>query len=169
MIDCDRCQNVIKYDSDIVGSKYRRILFVLHMADRRVLQETLFDKPLFGTRTGRVITELLNVADIDLDEIIISNFYKCLGRPGKKEYLNCVNVFEDQFKRLLPKKMVLFGAPAYKYITGDQDFEGNIGKTIDYNGISTYVSHHPSKIGSFLHKEKPDILKHIAKYLRESL
>jgi len=169
MIECDRCQNVIKYDSDIVGSKYRGILFVLHMADRRVLQETLFDKPIFGTKTGRVICELLDVADIDLDEIIISNFYKCIGKPGKKEYNNCVEIFKDQFKRLHPEKMVLFGAPAYKYITGDADFEGNIGKIVDYNGIGAYVSHHPAKIGTFLHKEKPDILNHLADFLRKSL
>jgi len=168
MIECVRCQNVSKYDSDIIGKNYRGILFVLHKADHRVFQQTLFDKPLFGTKTGRVISELLDVADLNIEDVIITNFYKCIkqGDPTKKEYQNCVGIFEEQFRELSPDKMVLFGAPVYKFITGDPDFEGNIGKLVEYNSLDAYVSHHPSKIGTILRKEKQRILKHLAEYLR---
>jgi len=106
-----------------------------------------------------------------LDDIILTNFWKCL-RPGDKEstkgqYANCRVVFEEQLKIENPKKIVLFGSPVYDaFCDSDVPFVEASGKVKEINGLDTYISYHPSGIRFLSKEQKAENFRAIVEYLK---
>ncbi len=162
---CALCNNVEPFNSDRKGkfADNKKWMFILNAADKRVLHPTLFgedyDTALGKTHTGKILGQFFKYSTISIEDIYLTNAYKCLPvtpkgkdrKPKKKEYQNCSNILRFQIQEFAPKKIIVFGEPAYETLFSNQQevkpFDEAI-KSIEnaYNGIPICAMNHPGEI-----------------------
>lgn len=167
MTVCTLCEDAYNFFEGLKGKNAdeTKLLFILHRADERITNPTLFSEnykvALGKTNTGKVLAQLLNYVNLTIDDIYLTNVYKCLlprktkskhfrsdGRkPTKKEYANCKTILDKQIEDFAPKKMVLFGEPAYNVVIGQNDYERDLlVPNLNYKNIPVLLLEHPGKI-----------------------
>lgn len=145
------------------GSKGKRaditkILFVLHKPDSRIMQGVLggFDPyltVLSRTKTGAELSRMLNHCELTLENIYITNIFKCTlsgdRLPTKKEYKNCLEFFNNEVAEFDPKKLVAFGSMVFNLMFPDSEKQHNHkgvwAKEFCYKGRPVFILPHPSK------------------------
>ena len=162
---CPGCLNRVpdSYSEGYKGKNYEqsRILFVANHADQRINQTDLFKKnhqsALYHSKTGNIIHQILEGANLTEEDIFFTNIYKCFLKEGKEpsadNYRACATVLKNQIQELSPRKMVFYGSPVFKYMFPLQSkgtkFTDQEGSVIPHEGIDTYISFHPSRIWAF--------------------
>lgn len=87
-------------------------------------QEDLQGKPFVG-RSGMMLDDLLEALQIPEDKFHIANVVKCRPpgnrAPSVEEARACRPLLNKQFQFVQPQVIMLMGASAYKFFTGDLD------------------------------------------------
>ncbi|MBR9676680.1 hypothetical protein GOV04_00885 [Candidatus Woesearchaeota archaeon] len=149
------CESYAGVNADKTG-----LLFVLNRPDKRILQPSLLENDswiniLMRSQTGKILFELLDHSNLTLDDVILTNAFKCTlpgdREPKKHEYQNCVEVLEKQIEQIDPKKVILMGRLAYEALfktnLNGQRFDTElVGSSTTYDGILTLITHHPGRI-----------------------
>ncbi len=175
------CKGAYAYSPGIRGgnSDLTKILFVANRADRRILQQSLFnnnyEEALLKSQTGKIINEILDFCKLTFDDIYFTNLLKCLllndRAPTKKEYQNCVSQLEIQVNKFKPKGIVAFGGKVYEFMfpnyANQINFENTIWSILEYNRVPTLISNHPCKLGSIISKTKEVHYQVIARFLKK--
>lgn len=171
MKNCTLCNGAYEFNAGIVGKNYKNegLMFILHKSDSRALNG--YSDALRKTNTGRTVDNILDMAGLNLDDIVLTNFYKCLlpndKNPNSIQYNNCKKVLNSQIKKMNPQKIVLFGAPVYSHFFDDPEvsFSDVVGKVVRNNKISSFISYHPSGLRLQSKNEKDRIMKGMLEYI----
>src|SRR4030042_4094303 len=118
---CSLCSNTEGFHYGVKGkNSYKtKILFVLNKPDSRIFRNALPTMdPYFiafaETRTGKQVMEMLDYCELRIDDIYMTNSFKCVLRknwePSIEEYKRCFNKhLKKQIQEFNPKKTVVFG------------------------------------------------------------
>jgi len=143
-------------DIQIVGknSDITKILFLLHMADERVAQQSLFgnsyEAALMKTRTGRALTKILQRCNLTIDDIFLTNACKFVTKdskdPTKEQYQQSYEVLRSQILQFSPRYIISFGK-AYRALHPNEhcNIDSLYGKKEGNFGYWTLMLPHPSK------------------------
>jgi len=138
--------------------------------------EDLQGKPFVG-RGGKLLDELLQSADMQREQVYITNIVKCRPpknrKPKPDETKICAsNYLETQLELLKPKLICTLGATALEYFTGEKKMETNHGKIFQAgkSGIPLLATYHPASVfrNPKLKKLLEDDLKRIPSLIEES-
>lgn len=105
----------------------------------------------FVGRSGNLLDTLLAALDIDMGQVHIGNIVKCRP-PGNRaptgaEALACNPLLERQFALVAPKVVLLMGATAYKFFTGQSDPITKVrGIWQHHRGMDVMPTYHPAYI-----------------------
>ncbi len=107
-------------------------------------------KPFVGA-AGRLLDLLLTGCGLEPDVFHICNIVKCRPPqnrvPTPEEAKACKPLLARQFRLVRPKIIVLLGATAYKYFTGNTDGISKIrGEWIEKSGYLIMPTFHPAYI-----------------------
>jgi uracil-DNA glycosylase family 4 len=150
--DCDLCrdcglgqsrQNVVVYRGAI-----RAPLMII--GEGPGAEEDLQGKPFVGA-AGRLLDLLLTALGFTNDSYHIGNIVKCRPpenrAPTEDEAKACRPLLARQFRFVKPAYIVLLGATAYKYFTGQNEGITKIrGQWIEKNGYHILPTFHPAYI-----------------------
>ncbi len=180
MKSCTLCERAGHFNEGLIGKNYSEtgVMFVLHISDSRALREG-YVKAYKKTNTAQTVDKMLKNANLTLDDIVLTNFYKCIipgdtnssknkdKIPWKKEYKNCVGVLDAQIQEIAPKKIVLFGSPVYNNLFGDskEKFEEAVGRVKFFRNIGAFISYHPSGLRFKWNAEKKRVQDNLTEYL----
>jgi len=177
-LDCDLCEEAFSYHPGVKGENadLTKILFVLHRSDSREPQprsSATYREALLKSQTGKVLTEMLEFCDLTIEDIYLTNVFKCLlpkdREPRAKEYKSCIKVLEEQVTDFDPKKILVFGRKSYEHmfpeIAKQNSYKKMVMKALDFNGVPSLVSYHPSWMWSFKPKKRKGHYKKIKKFL----
>ena len=126
MKPCGLCKRAIEQAPSLTGTNAHEtgFMFILHKPDSRITG-TLFDEEssyslvLNSSTTGKELARILNHCDLTLDDILLTNFFKCTlpedKTPYIEEYRNCVQRLKQQIQEFHTKKIVLFSKFMQKY------------------------------------------------------
>lgn len=156
-MQCNLCPSASNFHNGLYGenSKSTGIMLVLHCQDSRVNQKSLFgsdyEHALLKTRTGKAISRLLAYSILSFEDVLITNYLKCvMQNPKKEDYRRCHTIFEAQLDEFQARKLVLFGKPA-RILFDDAPENGEKRK---YRGIETLIMPHPSTLFTHFTREK---------------
>jgi len=127
MEPCGLCDRALQQGPPFKGSRadLTKFMFVLHKPDSRIEgslfgDEVSYDMALGGCATGKELTLLLDYCDADIEDIYLTNFFKCTlpkdADPRVGEYANCITQLEKQIFEFNPKRIVFFSKAIKKYI-----------------------------------------------------
>ncbi len=178
MKKCNLCKEASNFNYGFKGENadLTKLLIVLHRPDIRITEYFGGSlDALMHSATGRILDKILEQAGLDLPDVYITNFFKCLllqdHRPSPEQYRNCLSIFKQQVEEFEPKAIVIFGARPYKYIFPEERKKHKITElktVLFYNETPCLVSIHPSQIWKKLNSDlkKPHI-KRIAEFIKE--
>lgn len=113
-------------------------------------QEDLSGIPFVG-RAGKLLDDLLELADVSREEVYIANIVKC--RPPKnrdpfpEERDACYHWLEEQIRLIQPKLIVCLGRiAAMRFIRPDYKISAEHGQWIDRDGIAVTAIFHPAAL-----------------------
>lgn len=135
----------------------------------------------FVGRAGELLNKIFSSIGMDTNEdVIITNVVKCMPpidrSPTAGEVGACRPYLEKQISLIKPKVIILLGAIAYKFVsgeTGEMEMEINAGKFMQlpaYPGIQFMVLYHPAFLLRDPRKKK-DMWEHVQRlrdYLKNS-
>ena len=127
-----------------------KILIVLHRSDSRALISALpmpdfdsYELTFSRTQTGQIIVRMLKMCGYTLDDVFITNIFKCLlpndRAPARQEYENCLLLLREQIADFSPRGILVFGEKPSELM-----FNGKKSQHENYEGIPAFVSVHPS-------------------------
>ncbi len=171
---CKLCERAKHYNPGLIGENYsdKRIMFVLHISDERAVKEG-YVEAYNKTYTAKTIDKILNDSNLNLDDIILTNFYKCIipgdKIPRKQEYFNCKSILTNQIEETRPKKIVLFGPNVYNNLfeNSEKKFRDVVGNKIQFGNLEAFVSYHPVGLRFQWAEEKERIYGGLKDYLIE--
>ena len=113
-------------------------------------KEDLQGRPFVG-RSGHLLDTLLQAIDLPLDQVHIGNIVKCRPPgnrvPTEAEATSCEPLLTRQFDLVKPKIVLLMGATAYKYFTGQSDPITKIrGMWQRHRGMDVMPTFHPAYV-----------------------
>lgn len=136
-----------------------KLMVIMHRPSWIVAQPclNLYDEwqtAFFTSKTGKTIGRLLAECDLSIEDIYITNVYKCFPHgdrnPKPEEYQNCLQYFEGQFDEFAPRRAVVCGSNAWRLMfpgtkiqISDSQREP-IKTVLDYRGVGSLVIPHPS-------------------------
>lgn len=127
----------------------------------------------FVGRAGELLDKIFSAIEMDTNkDLLIVNVVKCLPpedrAPQAPEVEACRPYLERQIELVKPKVIILLGAVAFKYVSGEpRDFsmEEEAGKFFEmarYPGIQFMVLYHPAFLLRDPSKKKP-MWEHVKK------
>lgn len=127
----------------------------------------------FVGKAGALLDKIFTSIGMDTNkDVIITNVVKCMPptdrSPTAGEVEVCRPYLEKQISLIKPKVIILLGAVAYKFVsgeTGDMQMEKNAGKFLQlpaYPGIQFMVLYHPAFLLRDPRKKK-DMWEHVQK------
>lgn len=162
MTICRFCEGAKNHHEGLIGKNYNqsKIMFIAHRPDERVNINVIpcfdaYEVALSETKTGKNMKSLLNYCNLNWEDIIWTNLFKCVlprnRNPGRKEYRFCVdNNLVSQINEANPTLIVGLGAQVYRTlfpeISRKNWFKKNIGNILKYDGRDFLVFPHPQKI-----------------------
>jgi len=119
---CPRMEGRSRVFGPANGSIHASVLFVAEAPGR--LGADRWQVPLFGDQTGRTFEELLQVAELDRQQIFITNAVLCNPRdehgnnapPARQEIENCSQHLRETIVLLQPRYVVTLGQVALKAV-----------------------------------------------------
>jgi len=181
---------VFCYNSGIKGKYYddKRIMFVLHRSDSRAIKKDLgieglfrvedmqlensYDEALRRSDTGRFLRWLTGYCGMTLDDVYITNMFKCLipddREPRYSEYGSCAELLRRQILDVKPEKILVFGMKPYEYMFPEiyktQNF--NRLKFERYENIPALIINHPRRLHGMKRIERQKYLIEIRNFLK---
>lgn len=164
MYECNMCERALQHVPSLKGSRAdkTKLFFLLHKPDSRI-EENLFKGKdaymitLGQTKTGQELIKLLEYCGLTLEDIFLTNFFKCTlpndSNPTSNEYRNCRKILERQIKEFEPEKIVVFSIKVYHQLEKQPDNGMDKQRTL-YNGVPALVMPHLSAIYALLNVEK---------------
>ncbi len=127
------------------GSRNTGLLFV---GEAPGAEEDEQGIPFVG-KAGQLLTNILSAADIDRDDIFITNVVKCRPPenrvPAIEEMLACEEFLKSQIALINPAIIVCLGATPTKWLLKTTENISKIrGKWFEWKGIKVMPMFHPS-------------------------
>ena len=178
---CTGCSSeAFAYNPGLKGTYANRskILFVLHRSDSRALSSggpDAYKQALLESQTGRVLKEMFNRCGFGLDDIYLTNMFKCLlpndREPRRQEYEKCVSNLEAQVSEFQPRKIVAFGAKPYELmfpeLAEENDFTSMLSKVSQYQDVPALISQHPRRIFGYPLKRRNKYYDRLSDFLEQ--
>ncbi len=113
-------------------------------------EEDLQGTPFVG-KAGRELDSMLSAADIEIDEVFITNVVKCRPpgnrNPQSLEMMKCNPYLVKQVQVICPKVIVLLGNIALSLVTGEPSGITKMrGKTLEYMSYPAIPTFHPAYV-----------------------
>jgi uracil-DNA glycosylase family 4 len=175
---CTGCEGAFSYFPGLKGEHAddHKILMILNHSDSRMLMgkyKHSYSVALPYSNTGRVLEDMLEACDLSLDDVYLTNVFKCLlphdREPRKGEYVKCRSVLERQIDEYCPERIISFGQKAYENlfpeVSKDEYFADAVDRVIERDGVPSLVCYHPRKIYSFPKEDRRRLYKRIARFL----
>ena len=148
-LDCSRC-GLREGCTQVVfgsGNKNADLMFVGEGPGK---DEDLQGTPFVG-KAGQLLDKILEAAEINKEEVYISNIVKCRPpgnrKPTKQEMKTCLWILAQEIKIISPKLIVPLGSTALK---GLLDAQGKITKVrgdwVERNGKYFLPTFHPAAL-----------------------
>jgi uracil-DNA glycosylase family 4 len=111
-------------------------------------EEDLSGRPFVG-RAGRMLSEALNLAGVNREEVFVTNVVKCRPPgnrvPAREEIETCTsNYLANEVRLLKPKVTVLLGKTAIRAVTGLREFPP--GHSLQKDGVDYICTYHPAAL-----------------------
>ncbi len=133
-------------------------------------EENETGRPFVG-RAGKLLDQLLKMADIKREKVFITSPIKCFPpknrKPTKQEIEACLPYLFEQIKSINPRKLVLLGGVAFEVFFRDKQLKNYRGKWLKENNKEYFIAYHPSAGIRFLKFKK--ILEKDFKKLKENI
>ncbi|MBW2996543.1 hypothetical protein KY332_04570 [Candidatus Woesearchaeota archaeon] len=173
-----------KCDPDIVEQGYgfkgdnadeTKIMWILHTPNDTILGQSYIEA-FKESITGRVIGRALDFCYLDVEDIYVTNIFKCLleaeRKPRKAGYEACLQHLNQEIIDFRPKKIILGGRPVYKSLFPDvtKNLDDVVGRTIFYDlegeTFPCFLSYHPGVLENrFTMEKRQDHYERLAKFL----
>ncbi len=109
--------------------------------------EDLEGRPFVG-RAGELLEELLGDADLNRDDVFITNIVKCRPPdnrdPRKDEIKTCNPYLEKQIELIEPDVIATLGNHATETLIGKTGMKKIHGKIFEYHGVEMIPMYHPA-------------------------
>lgn len=148
---CQKCAELAATRKNVVLGEGAIPCQILFLGEAPGEVEDRTGKPFKGS-SGQILRTLVYVTGISMAKCHILNILKCHPpgnrNPTEEEILNCRPYLLHQIKVVRPKVIVALGRYAQAFVL-NQDPKTvrvlkNIGKNINYQGIPTILTFHPS-------------------------
>lgn len=127
------CERVLDCHFGVQGSNPRanKILIILNNPYEIITQQALFENSyksaLFKTKTGLVLSEILEYCNLSVEDITITNLFKGILQknvsPNTEEYKKCHNNLINQIKTISPRRIIIFGYQGKKLLEDNYDLQ----------------------------------------------
>jgi DNA polymerase len=174
--NCRRCSLCEKRDKIVIdrGNPKARVMIISERPGENENREGL----AFVGKAGALLDKIFAAIGMDTDrDIIITNVVKCMPpidrSPTTAEVNACLPYLHRQIELVKPKVIVLLGAVALKFVSGEngeiemEKFAGRFMSLPSYPGIQFMVLYHPAFLLRDPRKKK-DMWEHVQK-LRDYL
>ena len=144
---CVKCP-LHEYRTKVVfgeGPKDAKILLIGEAPGKK---EDETGRPSIGM-AGRLLSEIIEEADMDRSDIYITSIVKCRPennrKPKKPEYTTCIDLYlSKQIKLIDPDIIGLLGNSAVYALIGKKNIKQIHGKTYEVNGRKYMALFHPA-------------------------
>lgn len=183
MADCKSCKGAEAFHSGRKGGRAdeTKILGILHKPDSRVLDGYLpgldaWEIEFSRSKTGKKMREMLEYCHLDLEDIYITNLFKCVLEndrfPTKREYQKCKRKNLDrQIDEFQPKKIIMFGNYVYQNmfprLAKHANHKDMVGEVLNYGEIPSLVFQHPSKIWPYSSERRKEFYHVLYTFLEQ--
>ncbi len=166
--ECYRCTKCALHNTRIntvfgTGNIHADIMFVGEAPGENEDKE---GKPFVG-RAGKLLDKFLVAADIDRENVYITNILKCRPPknrdPQKEEEDMCIDYLRAQVRAVEPKMIVCLGRiAAMRLIKPDYKITAEHGMFVEKKGIILTAVYHPSALLRDVNK-KDDMMTDLLK------
>lgn len=169
--DCTRCPLGEARDKIVIdrGNPQAEVMVISERPGENENREGI----AFVGRAGELLDKIFASIDMDTNrDLLITNVVKCMPptdrSPTSAEVAACKPYLEKQIALMKPKVVILLGAIAYRFVsgeTGDMDMAHNAGNFISipaYPGIQFMILYHPAFLLRDPRKKK-DMWEHVKK------
>jgi DNA polymerase len=106
---------------------------------------------VFVGKAGQLLTKMLKAIELEREDVYIANIVKCRPpenrNPNPDEINTCLPYLLEQINLIQPKILLLLGkVAAVALFHIDQPLTNYRKKTLNFQGIKTYISYHPSAL-----------------------
>jgi DNA polymerase len=106
---------------------------------------------VFVGRAGQLLTKMLQAINLERNEVYITNVVKCRPpgnrNPKPEEVECCLPYLEEQIEIIKPKLLLLLGkVAAVALFKQNRTLHSFRESNLEYHGIKTYVTYHPSAL-----------------------
>ncbi|HHU12820.1 MAG TPA: uracil-DNA glycosylase [Clostridiaceae bacterium] len=150
--DCESCRacslGEIRQNAVVFRGALKAPLFILGEGPGEKEDEQ--GKPFVG-RSGQLLDLLLKAVGMPADQVHIGNIVKCRPPgnrvPSEAEAAACSPLLERQFELVSPQIVLLMGATAYRYFTGQNDAITKVrGVWQSHRGMAVLPTFHPAYV-----------------------
>lgn len=169
--DCKRCPLGENRDKIVIdrGNQKAPVMVISERPGENENREGI----AFVGKAGALLDKIFASIGMDTNrDLLITNVVKCMPptdrSPTSAEVAACKPYLEKQIALIKPKAVILLGAIAYKFVsgeTGDMDMAHSAGKFITipaYPGIQFMILYHPAFLLRDPRKKK-DMWEHVQK------
>ena len=147
--NCSKCK-LCKYRNNIVFGKGNMNADIMLIAEAPGYEEDKTGIPFMG-RSGKIIDEALEVANITRNDVYITNIVKCRPpknrNPIQEEINTCIDYLRNEVYLVKPKVIILLGGVPLKEIIGKNYFITKVrGTLINKNNILYLPTYHPAAV-----------------------
>lgn len=145
--ECRKCENLLNRINVVPGqgNPNAKIIFLGEGPGEQEDKEGL----AFVGRAGQLLTNILKAANINREDIYITNILKCRPpnnrKPTEEEAKNCRKYLDLQIKTINPKFIVCLGATAAQNLLGvETSISALRGTWYNYLNSRVLCTFHPS-------------------------
>ncbi len=110
-------------------------------------EEDKAGRPFIG-RAGKLLTELLKIAQIERKKVFITSPIKCFPpknrKPAPKEIKACLPYLKKQIEIINPQKFILLGEVAFSVFFPEKKLKDFRGKLVKKDGKEYFITYHPA-------------------------
>jgi uracil-DNA glycosylase family 4 len=136
----------------------------------KIHSEDSYTRALRLSDTGRLLGWLTQYCGINMNDLYITNAFKCLlpndEEPKLKDYMICVNILKKQILKAKPKKIVVYGTKPTQAMWSERtQLDLSTGISTVY-GIPTMFMYHPRKLHDMKTPERQKYFLEIRNFLK---
>lgn len=170
--NCDRCPALVKCRKTVVGgwgNPNARFAFVGQNPGKA---EDEKGRPFIGP-AGRVLATMIRSADINVDDVFLTNAARCWPgegnrKPRKDEWSACRDFLLEELGQVKPQVIIALGEVAAHTLYGRTSLDAVLGQTLvqEELGVPLIVTYHPAFVLRGQWNAVPLILSHFEKAKR---
>ncbi len=169
--NCDRCPALVKCRKTVVqgwGNPDARFAFIGQNPGQ---DEDAQGRPFIG-RAGRVLATMIRSADINVDDVFLTNAVRCLTpairKPRKDEWSACRKFLLEELGQVKPQVIIALGEVAAHTLYGRTSLDSVLGQTLvqEELGSPLIITYHPAFVLRGQWNAVPLILSHFEKAKR---